>query len=471
MIRLICVICVQKKMIQHYFKIAFRNLRKYRNQSIISIVGLATGFLFFMVCNYYVQYHLFFNASIPNADRMYKISATLSENDLRNEFPEIDKVITFPSSYGIIGAQKPYSIHIEDKEAFYRAFFTDALIPSFIDFFSLQIVHGTKEMITSTNDGIVLFESTANKITNNTISLIGKELMVDNRLSIPIVGILKDPPENSLFGERKHFYFRVGQTALATSTINSVNRNYYIQLNKNASQKSFLKKYQNYFEKQKIETIKHPEPITGLTNFGEYNINICKFLFVFGLLILLSTVFNFILLQISLYFNRFKEYGIRIVNGVTGQQFALQLFVDVMIRFLLASFIVFLILELFFPIFSKTYYDLTYINLNLTLLREHLLKFILYGTILSFGISYILSRNVLRLCSRSLFGFFIQRNNRNVGRNILLFLQLTVIIIFVAAAGIVKLQVDSMRKEIFSNLTPDERKSIVHFLEIGRAHV
>ena len=30
-------------MIRHYFKIAFRNLLKYKTQSIISIIGLAVG--------------------------------------------------------------------------------------------------------------------------------------------------------------------------------------------------------------------------------------------------------------------------------------------------------------------------------------------------------------------------------------------------------------------------------------------
>ena len=34
-------------MIQHYFKIAFRNILKYKAQSIISILGLAVGFTCF----------------------------------------------------------------------------------------------------------------------------------------------------------------------------------------------------------------------------------------------------------------------------------------------------------------------------------------------------------------------------------------------------------------------------------------
>ena len=212
-------------------------MRKYRNQSIISIVGLSIGFLSFMVCNYYVQYHLFFNTSIPNADRMYKISTTLSENDLRNEFPEIEEVLQLSSFYVLAGGiQYDYSIQIEEKEAFYRAIFTNVLNPSFIDFFSLKIMIGSKAMIDRSNNGVVLFESSAKKITKNLNSLIGTELMVDRRESIPIIGILKDPPENTLFAKYKQIYFRVGQK-MPTATGGNRDFAYYIQLNKNVSHK------------------------------------------------------------------------------------------------------------------------------------------------------------------------------------------------------------------------------------------
>lgn len=39
-------------MIAHYLKIAWRNLLKYRTQSIISIIGLAVGLFSFTVCFY-----------------------------------------------------------------------------------------------------------------------------------------------------------------------------------------------------------------------------------------------------------------------------------------------------------------------------------------------------------------------------------------------------------------------------------
>ena len=84
---------IKNIMIKHYVTICLRNLKKYQSQSVISIVGLSIGFLSFVLCNYYVQYHLFYNAQMPNSDRIYKLDTELTENDLNREFPEIEKIL------------------------------------------------------------------------------------------------------------------------------------------------------------------------------------------------------------------------------------------------------------------------------------------------------------------------------------------------------------------------------------------
>ena len=45
-------------MIHHYLKIAYRNLLKYRTQSIISIIGLAIGLACFALSTFWVQYEM-----------------------------------------------------------------------------------------------------------------------------------------------------------------------------------------------------------------------------------------------------------------------------------------------------------------------------------------------------------------------------------------------------------------------------
>jgi hypothetical protein len=60
-------------MIRHYLKVAFCNLWKYKNQTLVSVVGLAVGFVYFdratlmlqfqknalLLCYYYYYFNSF----------------------------------------------------------------------------------------------------------------------------------------------------------------------------------------------------------------------------------------------------------------------------------------------------------------------------------------------------------------------------------------------------------------------------
>ena len=76
-------------MIQHYLKIAIRNLLKYRVQTLISIIGLTVGFVSFslsgMGMNYVQNYDNFHDgadrgyvASVPSVFRTSGFSTTTS---------------------------------------------------------------------------------------------------------------------------------------------------------------------------------------------------------------------------------------------------------------------------------------------------------------------------------------------------------------------------------------------------------
>lgn len=47
-------------MIKHYLKVAFRNLAKYKVQSIVSILGLAVGFVCFALSTLWIRYEMLF---------------------------------------------------------------------------------------------------------------------------------------------------------------------------------------------------------------------------------------------------------------------------------------------------------------------------------------------------------------------------------------------------------------------------
>ena len=76
-------------MIRHYFKIAFRNLLKYKTQSIISIIGLAVGITCFALATLWIRYEMTYDTFHRRADDIYLVRAqlTITDGTLSNSMP------------------------------------------------------------------------------------------------------------------------------------------------------------------------------------------------------------------------------------------------------------------------------------------------------------------------------------------------------------------------------------------------
>ncbi len=70
-------------MIRHYFKIAFRNLLKYKTQSIISIIGLAVGITCFALATLWIRYEMTYDTFHRRADDIY-LSKSTTHNHRRH---------------------------------------------------------------------------------------------------------------------------------------------------------------------------------------------------------------------------------------------------------------------------------------------------------------------------------------------------------------------------------------------------
>ncbi len=61
-------------MLLHYLKIAFRNLFKYKTQTIVSILGLAIGFTAFSFTMSWIRYEMGYDSHNPDRDRIYMVA-------------------------------------------------------------------------------------------------------------------------------------------------------------------------------------------------------------------------------------------------------------------------------------------------------------------------------------------------------------------------------------------------------------
>ena len=94
-------------MILHYLKIAWRNLLKYKTQSVISVLGLTIGIVFFTYGYHWYRYETTYDSFYPDSDRIYHLQDTLKSTGKQIEsgqlpyikadkitqaFPEIEAV-------------------------------------------------------------------------------------------------------------------------------------------------------------------------------------------------------------------------------------------------------------------------------------------------------------------------------------------------------------------------------------------
>ena len=193
-------------MLLHYLKIAWRNLRKYKTQTIISILGLTIGVVFFAYGYHWYKFETSYDSFYPNSDRIYRIYSIYKDSGkkyemgtipyiavekLQQAFPEIEKVAVQYPNYGS-------KFKYNDKELGYPLFeFVDE---RFFEMFPPNVIVGKVDANTFKNsDEIVLTESFVRKHIGTPEEAIGKALVSGYDKPYTIKAVIADPPQNTIF--------------------------------------------------------------------------------------------------------------------------------------------------------------------------------------------------------------------------------------------------------------------------------
>ena len=371
-------------MFNNYFKIALRNLSKYKGYSFINITGLAIGIACCIIILLFVQNELSYDRHFPNSDRIYRMTldGKLGENEfllavsasplgetMVREFPEVEKSTRlFKGGFPVIR----YEDKVFSEERF---FWADS---NFFDVFQLQFIYGDPKTAITDPTSVVITESMAKKYFGETNPM-GKYLNLDNRADLMVTGVIRDIPENSHF----HFDFVGSLSRYAGLSQNQSflgNNVYtYIVLKKGADPDELnskltqgLKKYiapqvlqatgLSWEEHQKIGTRYFflLQPITDihLHSHLDYeiepnsDITYVYFFTIIALLILGIACINFMNLSTARSSGRAKEVGIRKTVGSNIKQLITQFLAESVIMSFIAVLIAVLIVQLLLPMFN-----------------------------------------------------------------------------------------------------------------------
>lgn len=356
-------------MLQHYFKIAYRNLLKHKTQSVISIVGLAIGLACFALSTYWIQYEMTYDNFHRDADRIYMIRVDDPRfgnhyynyvpyplgNYLKTNYTEIEDFCACTLSELFVQKGKQlitYPMLMPDT--------------TFIRMMDIKVLEGDNQFLlsnSSENNGIAITEKTANELFGTT-DVIGKTVTDNNRRrEYRISAVVND------WGEHTNFkYAFMGYNEKNTSW-NYANHQMLLKVKPETDVNLLLDKMNRNFPKELKEnkygvtghTRFYLEPITSLRyadDFVRGDDQIVRFRYIVyfsitGILIILCALVNYLTVYIDNFHTRKREMALRKVNGASECSLLLMLGMDFLFVILLASFVGMIFVELLKPWFLQ----------------------------------------------------------------------------------------------------------------------
>jgi hypothetical protein len=341
-------------MLKHYLIVAIRNLLKYKNQTVISIAGLAVGFTCFSLSALWIRYEMSFDTFLPDVERIYVIktedlhfrgnnSSTRNSQYplagyLKATFPEIEAVTS--AGGGFFGNNK---LTVNGIEIEVKSIMVDS---AFFDMFGVKFIRGSYDFLIPNSNKVAVTQQKARQIWGDDDPL-GKEFEL-NKQKHTVCAVVSD------MSKRSNYFFDFLQPFYEKAFIepdnwrNSYGENTIVRLRKGVDVEAFEKKlYEHEYKRDDDRTIDSKLKFTPITlvryedriaGIGDSNIRFNQIVLfaVAGLLVILCTMFNYLSLFISRIRVRQKEFALRIVNGATGRSLFALLTVEFIISLLAA---------------------------------------------------------------------------------------------------------------------------------------
>lgn len=195
-------------MIQHFFKIFGRNVKRNGLFSFLNVLGLTVGFTCSILIYFFLQEELSYDQSIPDSIRIYRIAWNSDNPQTRTphpmaqamvrDFPEVEKAVSLSPWYGpglskdLVRVKNPITNVMFEEPDF---FFADS---TFFKVFQLNILEGDEDAL-SKPFSLVITQTMATKYFGDS-SAVGRELRL-NDMPIAVTAVVEPMPENA------HFHF------------------------------------------------------------------------------------------------------------------------------------------------------------------------------------------------------------------------------------------------------------------------
>lgn len=347
-------------MIKHYLKVAFRNLMKYKTQSLVSIIGLAVGFTCFALSVLWIRYEMTYDDFHEGADRIYLAgssfrlygdgfnynSSSFLADYLAKNCPEVEKVCCIYYDWD------EKKIKNEDTEFSVRRIEVDS---SFISMFNIKVLDGDNHLQLK-KDEIAITENAAERIFGKE-SPIGKHLIFEeNNEEKTIVAIVKSWEGHSLFSFDILLPFYDASPNWGRQRCQTLFRTY-----PNCDMKALQQRLSEHEVQQEGHKYPISTPIALLSTLRsthpreDVNVkldHIRLFACISGLVIICG-ICNYLTMLVTRIRMRRRELALRKVNGSSNRGLLTLLLIELVLLLLLSSGVGLVLIELILPTFKR----------------------------------------------------------------------------------------------------------------------
>lgn len=383
-------------MIQHYLKVAIRNLLKYKVQTGISMLGLAAGFICFVLSTFWIHYEMSYDQFRKDADRLYlvRVNDGFAEGRitwrvpvplgayLQEHFPEIESFAHF-SSY-------EYRVKVEGR--YEQAFFSSA-DSAWVQMMDVQLVDGNRNFMQERSKEVAITEETAKdwfghenplgkklEIRTGDKRTIGAVVRVNNRHTNFPIALMGDPrKDRTWWNQTWKMLVKVKEGTDIPALEAKISENLPYELIHPSETRN-----------TGIERL-YLTPLTELRyakdfrdqSEGGITFRYIVYFSVTGLLVILCALMNYLTLFINRMQVRKREMKLRLVHGASIQSLVRLLGLEFLLL-LMGSFLIGMLgMEILFPAFL----ELTGTDAGRTSLYGEALLFLILISVLLLGVA------------------------------------------------------------------------------------
>lgn len=396
-------------MIQHYLKVAIRNLLKYKVQTGISMLGLAAGFVCFVLSAFWIHYEMTYDQFRKDADRLYlvRVNDGYAEGRitwrvpiplgpyLKEHFPEIESFAHF-SSY-------EYRVKVEGR---YEQAFLSSADSAWVQMMDVQLVDGNRNFMQQRSKEVAITEETAKawfghenplgkelEIRTDDKRTIGAIVRVNNRHTNFPIALMGDPrKDRTWWNQTWKMLVKVKEGTDIPALEAKISENLPYELI-----------HPNEVRNTGIERL-YLTPLTELRyakdfrdqSEGGITFRYIVYFSVTGLLVILCALMNYLTLFINRMQVRKREMKLRLVHGASIQSLVRLLGLEFLLL-LMGSFLIGMLgMEILFPAFL----ELTGTDAGRTSLYGEALLFLILISVLllsvAIGVIYGIQRRQLQ---------------------------------------------------------------------------